>query len=289
MIVNSSENIFPQNVFQARKNSEATDFSQPKTQFHIHEDASEIFLINKGSIFCNFDKGDCFTAEAGDVVFINGKTPHETIAEPGTVINFLFIDINFFIRKFYPHLPTSGCIIYRENYAVFRKQTRENTLLTPFLQAFPSDSSPGYTESSFGQGYLIIAALKDSGFLKIPLTSPESTLRILNPVFEFLNKNFRENISVSELAAAASYNKDYFSRIFRKATGLTITEYINKLRLAEARYLLLNTEKSVTEISLEAGFGSPAYFFKLFSKRYSMSPQKYRSLYNKHVKKMLSD
>ena len=288
MKVTLTENNYPRNFFRGRVNSAYTEISQLKSPLHIHEDVSEIFLINEGSIFCNFQTGNSFTAEAGDIVFINGKIPHETVATMGTKFNFLFIDITTLVRKFHPQLLSEECITYREDFAVFRKGSIENTLLMPFLKSFPEETSPGYNESAIGQGYLIIAAMRNAGFLMFTDSLSQNTFDAMKPVFEYLYKNFRENISVSELAAKIGYNADYFSRLFRKATGRTVIDYINGLRLSEARYLLLNTEKTVTEIALSAGFSSSAHFFKHFSRRYTISPRKYRSLFREDQKQIRS-
>ena len=94
--------------------------------------------------------------------------------------------------------------------------------------------------------------------------------------FEYIQENFREKLSLEDIADMVGYNKDYLSRIFKSATGMTVIEFINNIRIEEARYLLLNTDKSVTEIALEAGFGSNAYLSRLFRRKYAVTPNKYR-------------
>ena len=74
-----------------------------------------------------------------------------------------------------------------------------------------------------------------------------------------------------------SYDRSYMCNVFKKYTGMTMTEYLNDLRLQYAASQIKLTTGSILNISQEAGFSSVSYFNKLFKKKYGCSPRKYKS------------
>lgn len=90
-----------------------------------------------------------------------------------------------------------------------------------------------------------------------------------------------ENLSVGnlqrdELAAMVHVSPGYLGRIFKKETGLSITDYIMKKRISVAKQLLCKTSLSVTDISARVGISYSSYFTKVFKEHVGMTPQEYR-------------
>ena len=71
-------------------------------------------------------------------------------------------------------------------------------------------------------------------------------------------------------------NKYYLCRIFKKATGVSVIEYLNRVKVKNACDKLAITKKTVTEIGMECGFNSSEYFCKLFKIYMQMTPSEYR-------------
>lgn len=93
----------------------------------------------------------------------------------------------------------------------------------------------------------------------------------------YLHSHFRQNPSLSEIAAIAQYTPNYFCSIFRKNTGKTYNHYLNDLKLDFAKQLLLSSNLSVTEICYTSGFTSLSHFLRLFKATYQISPQTMRT------------
>jgi AraC family transcriptional regulator len=68
----------------------------------------------------------------------------------------------------------------------------------------------------------------------------------------------------------------HFSRLFKKTTGFSPSQYLIRLRMAEARRLLRETERSVIEIGLEVGYSSPSHFAQIFRREVGITPTDYR-------------
>ena len=75
------------------------------------------------------------------------------------------------------------------------------------------------------------------------------------------------------------YNQSYMCEKFKRVFGVTMTDYINELRIARAAYLLSVSSYSLREICDFIGFNSLSYFNKLFKEKYVVSPAKYRKQY----------
>lgn len=93
----------------------------------------------------------------------------------------------------------------------------------------------------------------------------------------FVQEHFAENISSRQLAEVSGYQAQYFSRFFKRATGLTPTAYITRYRVERACAELLDTDRSVADIGAACGFSSTSYFIKKFKEIKSVSPQRFRT------------
>ena len=98
----------------------------------------------------------------------------------------------------------------------------------------------------------------------------------LVPVMEYIKKNYKERLYISELSEILNICDDHLIRLFKGTIGITPMKYINGVRLEEAQKLLVNTEYSVTDISFAVGFSSVSYFSKIFAEVFEMSPSTYR-------------
>lgn len=95
---------------------------------------------------------------------------------------------------------------------------------------------------------------------------------------QYISEHFREDISLADVAAQAYMSRSYFSRKFKKITGLNFSEYLTSTRIKAADDLLLQTSLSIAEIAASCGFGDANYFGDIFKKHKGMSPTKYRRM-----------
>lgn len=101
----------------------------------------------------------------------------------------------------------------------------------------------------------------------------------LKPIFDFIEQNYQEPISLNDVAQAAGYSAAYLTHFVKKRTKLTIQNWILERRMLEARSLLINTNKSVTEIAMAVGFTDAYYFSRRFRQSHKLSPRNWRQKY----------
>ena len=93
----------------------------------------------------------------------------------------------------------------------------------------------------------------------------------------FIHQNFAEKITLDEIAASAAVSSRECLRCFRNTIRKSPAEYLTEYRLDMAKKLLVETEMSITEIGLQCGFSSNAYFGKIFREKCGEAPSKYRN------------
>ncbi len=91
----------------------------------------------------------------------------------------------------------------------------------------------------------------------------------------YIEQNYHNHIEVDMICNLVNYSRSYFSRCFKKETGISIPEYINNVRIKRAIYLLENTKLYINEISKSVGFSDPFYFSRIFKRITGKSPSEY--------------
>lgn len=89
------------------------------------------------------------------------------------------------------------------------------------------------------------------------------------------------NLSLKTLSSALNISGSYLSTIFKKETGRTLTDYINRRRIEQAKHLLETTHLQVQTIAQHCGIMDVHYFSKVFKKLTSQTPKQYRAGHNK--------
>ncbi len=88
--------------------------------------------------------------------------------------------------------------------------------------------------------------------------------------------NLGENIEVTVLAQACALSRSYFSRAFKRSTGLSPQEWIREQRILRAKCLIAHTDLSLTQISQECGFCDQSHFSHIFSRSEGITPLTWR-------------
>ena len=100
----------------------------------------------------------------------------------------------------------------------------------------------------------------------------------LKASIDYMNKEFKQNPPLEEIAAKSNLAPNYFHRVFKKHFGLTPLNYMLKMRMEIAVRLLTTSSKSVKEIAYEAGYNNEFYFYRQFKKHYNYSPGKLKKM-----------
>ncbi len=120
--------------------------------------------------------------------------------------------------------------------------------------------------------------LATSSYAKV---EAESDSRRVLKVKNYINKNYMDEIRLATMADIAGMSPSAFSRFFKLHTGRNLSEYIIDLRLGYASRMLVDTSKSIAEISYSCGFNNLSNFNRIFKKKKNCSPSEFRENYHK--------
>lgn len=113
-------------------------------------------------------------------------------------------------------------------------------------------------------------------------TEPQDSSKI-DSIYKHINDNFKNHISLDEIADVASMTVPAFCRYFKKVTGKTFTKLVNEYRVVHATKLLYESQMSITDIAYECGFNNFSHFNKLFKENTGKNASKYRSEMKKFI------
>lgn len=108
--------------------------------------------------------------------------------------------------------------------------------------------------------------------------APDSILYAVHQSYEYINKEFCENLTVSSLSKMFKVNPGYFARLFRREYGDNPTVYITKKRMEKAKQLMKHLDLNLTEISFMVGYDDYTYFCRVFRRLTDQSPSEYRKM-----------
>jgi len=235
-----------------------------------------------------------YSVSPGDIFVVDNFENHAALAEPNEAIVFLFI-------IFLPDLiAVPGSRIFDCEYLspfwydskTFRNKIDANTSAAKEIAPIMHEIKKLWDEKDIGYKHLAYANLiRILGLLikhyKIT-DGANSTTRIhshikIQPAINYINQHFTENITLEDVANIIHMSVSRFRHFFKEATGVSFKDYINYLRLNEAKKLLITTDLRLNEIVEKAGFSGTYHFYKKFYDYLSMTPNDYRKYYRDNV------
>ena len=160
--------------------------------------------------------------------------------------------------------------VYLEGEALVRMES-EVRFLSDVLSQKPSD--PYLCDNIVERILLLLLrALPPSG---VRTPSPVSST-VVRAAVHYLGEHYHEPITQEKLARTVGLSTNYFGSYFKAETGLSVREYLTRVRLCRGAELLKSTRMKVVEIADRAGFGSPEYFTRIFRENFGMTPRQYR-------------
>ena len=124
------------------------------------------------------------------------------------------------------------------------------------------------------QGYAMIIVGTLLPMMEL-VPQPEGGSDSLHQLLLYIGAHYREPLTRSDIAKAVGYNESYISHLFSERLGTTLVDYLTSLRLKDARELL-QSDMTVSQISLTLGFGSIRSFNRAFLREFGTSPGAYR-------------
>lgn len=278
------------------RTGELSRFPDMQAPCHWHEDIELIFALSGRMRY--YINGEEILLEPGDSVIVNSRQMHFGF-------DFRREECRYNCILFHPSLLSGGRLLERD-------------FVTPILSAqhpaywhFRAGTEEGDAAASCARG---IAALKEAGRGAYELeavgrlhelwavlwrsaqllsfsdrSSRDPDIEIQKEMAAYICRHYGERLLLEDIAAAGHVSRSKCCQIFHRFTGQTPIGYLNAYRLKLGREMLLETERSVTEIALACGFRHLSYFSRSFLRAYGCTPGACRSRevnYGNHIDKL---
>lgn len=248
---------------------------------HWHNEVEILFFIN-GYAKQQVDD-HIFIAEPGDIVIISSDQIHSTYSYQESkcdILVVMFDAANLFGNQANQVSTQSyGNTVHFKN-PIKTSEDLGKCLLESINQINKEliEKKDSYAGMIMSYLFKLTSLLKRYNLYEIHSKNEKNVNIIkqtLQKTFTLIDKNYAEDISLVLAAAASNLSIPHFCRLFKKATGMTFTDYLNFYRVLHAEKLL-SSSKTITDISLECGFGSTSSFIRSFKKYKHCTPSSFR-------------
>lgn len=250
-----------------------------KMPLHIHQMA-EIGYVFDGEIAVTVN-GKCEIARRGDIVVVPPFTSHRYFSDDNKPISIWTFLFSYSILSNIMH---EGEILTKYDSAVFTPSEEVRRLLESRMFDTNNDIIyPDVTEARRIRSFLY--PIFDEYLNSVNVldysrgTGTDAMLKALN----FMSDHFKENITLTDVAAAISYSTSHITHSFTSILGVSFRECLNMFRIEYAKRLILTTNMSIVLIGMESGFNCERSFHRAFMKSMNTTPTKYRNLHKKSL------
>ncbi len=233
---------------------------------HIH-DVLEVVFLREGSAtaICGNNR---YPLKPGDVFIAFPNQPHGYESSQNIESDVLIVPLQPFLA------PWRSVLTQKLPDAPVLSQTQwESTNLAPLLDILRPECK--CIPQPVLQGYAMVIAGKLLPLLKLTEQTPEGG-DVLHALLLYIGEHYHEPITRKDIAEGVGYNESYISHVFSHNFSVTLMDYINSLRLEDAKTLLSDTDLPISDICLQLGFGSLRSFNRLFFQKEGCSPTAYR-------------
>lgn len=279
-LVRNNISDFPINISRPK----VLSYNIGECDMHIHDEVE--ILVGIGGQLEVKTEHESVMLFKGDAVVINRRVPHATrscVPYTGDIL-FQFRPEKLpgheseYMNRYLSVLMTSE----KREMVHISSETETAKKISEYLTAICDErekTEKSFANFIFGYTELLLGVLYRNNILEnIRQNYDTHELKKIWRVIEYIDKNYSKTITLEALCGILNMNKNYFCRVFKKATGTTPTEYINFVRVWKAENLLTTTKQSVLEISMEVGFSSVSYFNRIFKKLKNTNPTTYRNV-----------
>lgn len=229
---------------------------------------SKLFYILDGEIVINTDKCS-FIAKKGDMVLIPAGVKHDFHLSPLNYAKkcWIHFDLNVGTNSLFENIDLPYKITVGKN--SFVKKLFDQVFLCA-LSPLPQEK----LKVSSGIIDLVSFYLEHCDYEQKSKQFKDE----IDSAIEFIKNNYDKNLTLSDVAKHANLSPNYFVRKFKERTGYAPLQFACIMKMERAKYLIEQTEDSISSIMEQLGFYDASYFCKLFKKYCGYSPKKFREI-----------
>lgn len=185
---------------------------------------------------------------------------------------------------FNPHLASAACLKRFSDAFLRLVIVLENYQQKPSFQIHFNHALYGMLECML-EMIVTDDTISQLQALNYPIAS-NANLKRLQPVFEFLNHHYQEQLKLEQIAAVAHLHPSYFCQLFKDTVGMSPLNYLSELRLCHIYYDLSEQKQPISELLQRHGYSNSKKFYRHFKERFHQSPSEVRQQQTKPAAKV---
>ncbi|WP_232662862.1 helix-turn-helix domain-containing protein [Pseudonocardia sp. TRM90224] len=254
---------------------------------HQHDDLEINFVAEGGSMVYLFG-GEPVEVGPGDLAVFWAALPHQVVASSVSKGFWVHVPFGTFLGWGLPEAATgrllSGPPLISTRHALADRATFDRWV-ADFDSRNPERARIAMLEIEAQIRRVFLVVPPDPALSRTaPLRAgTDATLRQAASMAKHIAEEFREPLTVADVARAAQLHPNYAMTQFRKVTGMTLGDHLLRCRLAEARRLLVTTGLPVSRVATDSGFGSVSRFYSAFTAECGVPPAMFRREYRATV------
>ncbi|MCP1421961.1 two-component system response regulator YesN [Paenibacillus xylanexedens] len=106
--------------------------------------------------------------------------------------------------------------------------------------------------------------------------NPYASDQVIDNVRTYIDNHYTKDLTLEWVSSLFYLNPSYLSHLFKEKTSENFTDYVNRLRIRQAKQLLTSTDDKIYRVAKQLGYDNPKYFFRVFKKLTGWTPEEYR-------------
>ena len=259
----------------------------PAAEMHIHSSVEVVFLI-RGKLEI-ITRDNTFLLNEGELALFRKFTIHgiNVVSDDGaeyytvkfhmSVLNDFASgsDVNYYLAFFSIDTKSDNLVWSRDDL----EKSDIIPIIDKIIKTYSDEGIFAFFKLKLNVGNFILAIMQDC-YNRLPeqftpLKFNDFMARNIKKAIEFINANYNKPITAAEAAKLVGLSYNYFSNCFSRVTGMTFTQYVNKVRINHAKYQLLISDKNISLVAEYIGFENASYFSQEFRRQTGMTPTAY--------------
>lgn len=248
---------------------------------HWHDDI-EFIAVLRGEMNYNIN-GKIIPLKQNEGIFVNSRQLHYGFSGNKTECDFICILIHPLMLCVSQALEQKYVIPLLKNtnlpYVRLSADTRwHQELLNCIQEMYHAKNDPAAPLTISSLFFKMWSILFKHTNPSVPLRKQNSDFTVLKNMIGYIQKFYREKITLNDIAAAGAVSQSKCCKLFDHYIGVTPNAYFIQYRLHQSIWYLKNTDMSITEIAQAVGFSGSSYYAEVFRKWYHLSPSEYRKI-----------
>ncbi|MEZ0537718.1 helix-turn-helix domain-containing protein [Caldicellulosiruptoraceae bacterium PP1] len=278
------EPLLPIRIWKQSKNKSVNG------NWHYHKEI-EFLAILKGELNV-YIGSESYNIKEGNVVLIGSSQIHNDMATSSKITEYIVLqfDLSKFIdpaiMQYVKYFIDSNNPLGKLNYIFQEKNDVSKNVFLSINNIYDEfyKKEKGFELAISIEIQKILLEILRNDYKCIIDNSKNLEIGRLKKVFEYVDSNIHSKIQITHVCKLANMSYYHFIKYFKKAVGLSFTDYVNLRKIKEAERILLTEDKTIDEVGFMIGMPNMAHFYKIFKKYNQCSPGEYKKKMMKLIK-----